>query len=235
MYLISCAMLGQYHVQAPVAVLPEVWYMKVVGRNSNDQDMCTWYLGCTVAPCNICGMIICTYGIVFMYNFTWSFYMLCTLSEMTNKRWTIIYYSLTIHFEHRCIWSEVTMLGKRIPQSHRHRFYNFIHLETYIIHNVCFKMYKITWICLVDHVITYLDRDAIAADNINIIWDNWNYWILNAFWIFLWCWFGYIHSHSGKPTMIKLVCLKINSRIVAPTENVFQSYWIRNKRHIDIS
>ena len=25
----------------------------------------------------------------FMYNFTWSFYMLCTLSEMTNKRWTI--------------------------------------------------------------------------------------------------------------------------------------------------
>ena len=52
--------------------------------------MRTWYLGCTVAPCNICGMIICTYDIVFMYNFTWSFYMLCTLSEMTNKRWTII-------------------------------------------------------------------------------------------------------------------------------------------------
>ena len=64
--------------------------MKLVGRNSNNQDMCTWYLGFTVALCNICGMIICTYDIVFMYNFTWTFYMLCTLSEMTNKRWTII-------------------------------------------------------------------------------------------------------------------------------------------------
>ena len=90
----SSLTLGQYYVSAPVAVLPEVWYMKLVGRNSNDQDMCTWYLGCTVAPCNICGMIICTYGIVFMYNFTWSFYMLCTLSEMTNKRWTIIWHKI---------------------------------------------------------------------------------------------------------------------------------------------
>ena len=62
----------------------------LVGRNSNNQDMCTWYLGCTVAPCDICVMIICTYDIVFMYNFNWSFYMLCNLSEMTNKIWTII-------------------------------------------------------------------------------------------------------------------------------------------------
>ena len=58
--------LGQYQVYAPVTVLPEARCMKLVGRNSHIQDMCTWYLGCIVAPCDICVMIICTYDIVFM-------------------------------------------------------------------------------------------------------------------------------------------------------------------------
>ena len=36
-------------------------------------------------------------------------------------------------------------------------------------------MYKITWICLDDHFITFLDRHTIAADNINMIWEIENY------------------------------------------------------------
>ena len=39
----------------------------------NNQNMCTWYLACTVVLCDICVMVICTYDTAFMYNFTWSF------------------------------------------------------------------------------------------------------------------------------------------------------------------
>ena len=53
------------------------------------QQLCIRPVSLNYHTCNICGMIICTYDIVFMYNFTWSFHMLCTLSEVMNKRWTI--------------------------------------------------------------------------------------------------------------------------------------------------